>query len=144
MTATGDLMSWWLWPLNAAKLGSDLIDTMIGARDMVTARSATIETGWRDPLNADRRELGLMVSEKVAAFASSGKAIEAAVSTMRRAADANGRALGRLAGGSVMSPVDWWRLAELNLAASTAALAAALTPVRRTVHANRLRLAVRC
>lgn len=80
MTATSDLMRWWLWPLDAARLGEDLIETMTGARDVVAARSATIETALRDPLSADQREIGL--------------------------------------------PFDWWQLAELNLAASAAALTA--------------------
>lgn len=139
-------MDLWLWPVQAARLGSDWMETMAATQRVISARLPTIASAMQNPLAADRRELNLMVSEKVGAFGLSGDAINAAGAVVRRAADANARALGRMAGGGVLWPADWMRLAEGNLAAAVALAAlpaATLAPVHKRVTANDRRLGAR-
>lgn len=133
----------WLWPLQAMRLGSDWMETMAATGRVISARLPTIASAMQNPMAADHRELNLMVSEKVGAFGLSGDAINATGAVMRRAGDANARALGRMAGGGVLWPADWLKLAEGNLAAVAALAAlptAALAPVHKRVTANDRRL----
>ena len=133
----------WLWPLQAARLGGAWAETMLAAQRVVAARMPTIASAMQDPLRADHAELNLMVSEKVGAFQLSGQAVNTANAVVRRAADANARALGRMAGGGVLWPADWMMLAEGNWAAFSAMAAlpaAALAPVHKRVTANDRRL----
>lgn len=140
---TRSAMDLWLWPLQAARLGSDWMETMAATGRVISARLPTIASAMQNPLAADHGELNLMVSEKVGAFNLSGDAINAAGAVVRRAADANARALGRMAGGGVLWPMEWMKLAEGNLAAAAALAAlpaATLAPVHKRVTANDRRL----
>ena len=142
-TITNSAAALWLWPLQAIRLGSDWMETMAATGRVMSARMPTIAAALHNPLTADHGELNLMVSEKVGAFTLSGDAINAAGAAVRRAADANARAFGRMAGGGIVWPSDWMKLAEGNLAAAaalTALPAAALAPVHKRVTANDRRL----
>jgi hypothetical protein len=143
MTTTKDLFALWTWPLEAMKLGTDLAETMVGAQNVISARLPMMGTALTDPLHADHRELGRMVTEKVSAFRTSGKSVERAGGIARDAAAANAKAFRTVALGGLLRPNDWMRLFETNLAA-VAALASlpatALTPIHQGVVANDRRL----
>lgn len=142
-TITNSAAALWLWPLQAMRLGGDWIETWAATGRVISARLPTIASALQNPLDADHRELNLMVSEKVGAFGLSGDAITAAGAVLRRAGDANARALGRMTGGGVLWPADWMKLAEGNLAAAAALAAlpaATLAPVHKRVTANDRRL----
>jgi hypothetical protein len=140
---TEDALTLWSWPLATARWSSDMVEMMMGAQRVVAARMPTILSAMQNPIAADRVELNRMVSEKVGAFNASGASVTAAGSAVHRAADANARALGRMAGGGILWPQDWMRLAESNLAAMAAMAAlptTTLAPIRSGVKANDRRL----
>jgi hypothetical protein len=140
---TDNAMTLWNWPLAAARWNSDVMEMMMGAQRVVAARVPTILSAMQNPIAADHVELNRMVSEKVGAFNASGKSIAAAGDAVHHATDANARALGRMAGGNILWPQDWMRLAESNLAAMAAMAAlptAALAPLQSGVKANDKRL----
>ena len=140
---TEDAMTLWNWPLATAQWSSDMIEMMMGAQRVVAARLPTIVSAMQNPIAADHVELNRMVSEKVGAFNASGKSVSAASDAVQRAANANARALGRMAGGSVLWPHEWMRLAESNLAAMATMAAlptATLAPLQSGVKANDKRL----
>ena len=133
----------WFWPLRAARLGTDVAETMMGAQRVISARMPTISDAMRKPLAPDHAELGLMVSEKVEAFDRSGKSMVAAGGVICRAVVSNAKTLGGLAGGRMLWPNEWMRIAENNMAAAAALVtlpAAALAPIHREVVANDRRL----
>lgn len=133
----------WTWPVKAAQLGNDLLETAVSAHSVVSARLPMIEEAMRSPWSADHQELGRMVTEKVTAFSASGRAAANTGDLLRRASASNARALGRVAGGGIMWPDDWLKLTETNLAAFAAMATlptAALAPIHRGVTANRKRL----
>lgn len=133
----------WTWPIQAARLGSDLMEATRSAQRVMAARLPMISDAMSNPAAADYGELGLMVTEKTTAFRSSGRAATMASDAVRRASGSNARALGKISGGGVLWPQDWLRLVEDNMAAAAAlgALPAAmLAPVHRTVTANDKRL----
>ncbi len=129
--------------MDAMKLGNDLAETMTGAQRVVAARLPMMGMAITDPINADHRELGKMVTEKVAAFRTSGRSVESAGRAARAAATSNAKALGTLAGGGLLWPQDWLRLFETNVAAAAAIAtlpAAALAPIHHGVVSNDKRL----
>jgi hypothetical protein len=126
-----------------AKVASDLAETMLGAQRVVSARLPMIGAAFTDPLNADHRELGRMVSEKVTAFQTSGRSIEKAGGATRDAAAANAKAWQSMAGGAMLWPNDWLRLFEINMTAWAAIAtlpATTLAPIHAGVVANDKRL----
>ena len=140
---TDNAMTVWNWPLAAVRWNSDVMEMVMGAQRVVAARVPTILSAMQNPIAADHVELNRMVSEKVRAFDASGKSITAAGDAVHRAANANARALGRMAGVGVLWPQDWMRLAESNLAAIAAMTAlptATLAPLQSGVKANDKRL----
>lgn len=142
-TTTNPIAELWMWPLHAARLGSDWMETMLATQRVISARLPTIASAMQNPLAADHVELNRMVSEKVSAFGQSGRSVQTAGAVVRQAADANARALGRMAGGGMLWPAEWMALAEGNLAAMAAMAAlpaAALAPVHSRVTANDRRL----
>ncbi len=131
------------WPWLALRWQSELIETWVGAGNVIAARLPMIGTALSDPLHADHRELGKMVSEKTAAFGASSRAASAAGDKVQSAAALNFGMWSRLASGSLVWPSQWLRLAEQNLAAAAALTAlpgAALAPVHGQVVANARRL----
>lgn len=138
-SVTDNAMTLWNWPMAAAHWNKDVIDMMFGAQRVVAARMPTIAAAMQNPLAADHVELSRMVSEKVGAFTTSGKSIEAAGDAVQRAGSANARALGKMASGNIVWPTEWMRLAESNLAAAAAMAAlptATLAPLQDGVKAN--------
>lgn len=134
-----------MWPIAATTFAMDWAGTMLGARRVVDTRLPMIHTAWADPLRADHVEMGRMVTEKVDAFGTSHRTLRAAGERVRRATQANAKALGRLSGGGLLWPSDWLEIAERNLDifATLAALpAAALKPVQTKVEANVRRLRI--
>lgn len=132
-----------MWPVQAARLGSDLVETAAGAQRVIAARLPTIASAMRNPLTADHGELRQMVTEKLGAFRSSSRSLSAANAVVQRASSANAQALGRIAGGGLLWPSDWVRLAERNLAAVAAVAALpseTLAPYHAGVSANDKRL----
>ena len=142
-TMMGNAWAIWMWPLKAAQLGNDLLETASRAHSVISARLPMIEEAMRSPWTADHQELSRMVTEKVSAFGASGRATAHAGDLVRRASAGNVRALGRVASGGLMWPQDWLKLAEANLAACAAMATlpgAALAPIHRGVPANQKRL----
>lgn len=143
MTTTKDLFALWAWPFKAMKLGKDIAETMLGAQNVISARLPMVGTALTDPMNADHRELGRMVTEKVSAFHTSGKSVEKAGGIARDAAAANAKAFRTVVSGGLLWPNDWMRLFETNLAAVAALAtlpATALAPIHQGVVANDRRL----
>lgn len=137
-------MALWMWPLTAARLVSDWAETMTSARSVVDARMPMIAAAWTRPSTADNRELTCMVTEKTSAFGASQRSISSAQETVRRASEANARALGRLSGGGWLGWSEWMKIAERNLEIMTTLTmlpTAALAPVHSTATANARRLA---
>ncbi|UAK25500.1 hypothetical protein [Sphingomonas nostoxanthinifaciens] len=138
-----DMLTLWTWPLQAAKFGSDLVESSFASQRVIAARLPTIGAALQNPFATDHVELSRMVTEKVEAFGASGRSLAATSTKVRRASAANARALGRIASGGLLWPQDWARLAQQNLAAMAdvmTAPAAALAPIRKGVTANDRRL----
>ena len=134
-----------MWPIAATTFAMDLGETVLGARQVIDTRLPMIRAAWADPLRTDVVEMGRMVSEKVDAFGTSHQTLRAASERIRSATQANAKALGRLSGGGVLWPSDWFEIAERNLEIFTtlAALpAAVLKPVQSKVKANARRLRI--
>ncbi len=142
-TMTQNVMTLWSWPLLAGRLASDMVETAMGAQRVVGARMPTLATAMCNPLFADHRELNLMVSEKVSAFGKSQSAMTGTADTVKRASAANAQAARQVAGGAMLWPADWMKLAEANIAAF-AGLAllptSMLAPLHSGVTANDRRL----
>ncbi|UAK25711.1 hypothetical protein [Sphingomonas nostoxanthinifaciens] len=143
MTVARNLLALWGWPLESVKLGTAMMETMVGAQSVIFARLPVIGMALTDPLNADHRELGRMMTEKVSAFRTSGKSVGKAGGLAREAATSNAKAFHALVGGGLLWPADWMRLFEANLAAAAALAtlpAIALAPLHQGVIANDRRL----
>jgi hypothetical protein len=142
-TMAENTFSLWLWPIQAARLGVDAIETMLAAQQVISARLPTLAGAMVQPLSADHGELSLMVTEKVAAFGESRKSATAVSDVIRRASAANAKILGTIAGGGVIWPADWLQLTWDNLAACAAVVALPmdmLKPIHVSVVANERRL----
>lgn len=136
-------MALWMWPLTAVRLASDWTEMMTSARSVVDARVPMIAAAWANPFTADHRELTRMVTEKTSAFGQSQRSISSAQETVRRASEANARALGRLSGGGWLGWSEWTKIAERNLEiATTLAMlpTTALAPIHSKATANARRL----
>lgn len=143
MTATANLMKLWLWPLEAAKAATHIYEVAVATQSVLAARLPILSGAMSDPLTADHRELSLMLSEKVDAFGRSQRSVAQANEKIRRTAERNARDLGHLAGGGLLGPGDWMKMAERNIALGAALLALpmeALAPVHKGVTANARRL----
>jgi hypothetical protein len=143
MTIVENAMTLSSWPWLALRWQSDLLETWLGAGHVIAARLPMIGTALSDPLHADHRELGQMVSEKTAAFGASSRAASAAGDKVHSATMLNFGVLNRLALGSLVWPQQWLRLAEHNLAAAAAITTlpgATLAPLHDRVVANARRL----
>lgn len=84
-----------------------------------------------------------MVSEKTNAFGRSGQSVAIAQASLRRASEANARALGKLSDGQFLGFAEWSGIIERNLgiAATLFALPTnALVPVHSRATANSRRL----
>ena len=143
MPAASNVMKLWFWPLEAARAAADLLETTVATQSVVAARLPMISAAAIDPLAADHRELSLMMSEKVEAFGKSGRTLSQAANVVQEAAGANARDWGRVATGTMLSPLDWMAMTERNLLIATTLMllpAQALAPVRKGVTANARRL----
>jgi hypothetical protein len=137
-------MTLWMWPLTAARLASDWAETLTSAQTVVDARMPMISAAWTNPFTANHNELTRMVTEKTSAFGASQKSISSAQETVRRATEANARALGRLSGGGWLGWSEWTKILERNLEiATTLAMlpTTALAPIHSKATANARRLA---
>lgn len=65
------------WKLGASIWANSVtaLETVLAANNVVRERGRTIDAAMRDPLTADVRELGTMMSEKIAAFGQAGSAV---------------------------------------------------------------------
>ncbi|ATI78702.1 hypothetical protein [Sphingobium yanoikuyae] len=134
----------WMWPLTAARLASDWLETMTIARTVIDARMPMIAAAWTNPFTANHSELTRMVTEKTSALGASQKTISSAQETVRRASEANARALGRLTGGGWLDWSEWTKIVERNLEiATTLAMlpTGTLAPIHSKATANARRLA---
>ena len=136
-------MTLWMWPLMATQLAYDWAETMTSAQSVIDARMPVISVAWANPFTADYRELARIVTEKTSAFGQSQQTISAAQGKVRRAGEANARALGRLSGGGWLGWSEWKQVVERNLEiATTLAMlpTTALAPIPSKATANARRL----
>lgn len=142
-TTMSDVYALWSLPITSLRWASNIMETMVGAQQIIAARMPTLAAAFQNPLAADRAELQLMLTEKVSAFGQSGRSLSLAGQALQRATRANARTAGKMTGGGLIWPDEWARLAETNLAAAVALATlptATLAPIRRKVKANRRRL----
>ena len=142
-TAVDNGMALWMWPLTMAKLSSDWVETMTSAAHVVDTRMPMIAAAWLSPLTANHTELCRMVTEKTDAFGKSGRSVATAQGTIRRASEANARALGKLSGGQLLGFAERTGIFERNLEIAATLLAIptiALEPVHGHATANSRRL----
>lgn len=142
-TAINNGMALWMWPLTMAKLSTDWIETVMSAAHVVDTRMPMIAAAWLSPLTANRTELSRMVTEKTDAFGKSTQSITTAQGSIRRASEANARALGKLSGGQVLGFAEWAGIFERNLEIAATLLAMptkALAPIHGRATANSRRL----
>lgn len=131
-------------PFEFARLATAASETMTRSQQVVTARLPTIWDAWLNPWAADLPELGLMVSEKVGAAAKASRTGSAA--RLNRALADQARAFGRIGGGRLPTPFDWWEMAARNatIAAAMVTLPGEmLAPFHSGVTANAKRLSGR-
>lgn len=136
-------MTLWMWPLTAAQLASDLVETMTRARSVIDARMPMIAAAWTNPFTADHRELTRMVTEKTSAFGQSQRSISSAQEKVRRASEANARAFLQLSGGGWLGWSEWTQVLQRNLEIATTLVmlpTAILSPVHSKATANARRL----
>jgi hypothetical protein len=140
---TSDWFSLWTAPLELARTAMALGETAVHSQSVIAARMPTLFAAFQNPWAADHRELALMVSEKVGAASRSARSASASAATLRRAMNGQAAALGRIGGGDLLTPIDWWGIAERNMtiAASLITLPGAmLKPFHAGVTANAKRL----
>lgn len=142
-TAIENGMALWMWPLTMAKLSSDWMETVSSAAHVVDTRLPMIAAAWQNPFTANYPELSRMVTEKTEAFGRSGRSVATAQGSIRRASEANARALGKLSGGQMLGFAEWAGIFERNLEIAATMLAMptkALAPVHGRATANSRRL----
>ena len=130
----------WQQMLSAGKM---LSETMTASQAVVEHRSRTIEQAMSNPPGADMTELGLMVSEKSAAFGLAGASLSKDWLAMQRDLTAQFSDLSAMMFGQLPGP----RRAQKMLArgsrlGSTAVASSvrAMTPIHRAATANQRRL----
>lgn len=116
-----DWFSLWTAPWEMARTGVAIAETAVNAQQVVAARLPMIGEAFASPLTANHRELGRMVSEKVAATQSSANTPSAA--RLSKAMSGQAAAFGRLAGGAWFGPAEWMAVAERNLAIAASVVA---------------------
>jgi len=133
----------WTAPLEFARTAIAAGETAMHAQAVIAARTPTLLAAAWNPWTADYREIGLMVSEKVGAARRSAHSASVSGATVRRAMDGQAAALGRISGGELLSPFDWWGIVERNIAIASSLImlpGEMLKPFHTGVTANAKRL----
>ncbi|MBN8839113.1 MAG: hypothetical protein J0I25_02795 [Sphingomonadales bacterium] len=131
--------TWFRWldiNLKIAETMAKSAETFVASSMVIAIRSRKIGTAMVAPLTADRRELALMIPEKVAAFSKSGEAAVNAWHAMHRLwLRQTGQLARAILSGEVRIATPWpWldSIARMN--------AATLAPIHRTATRNAKRL----
>jgi hypothetical protein len=143
MPTAKDTMALWMWPWMMAKAHLDFIETLIVAPKVVAARVPVMASAAQNPWLCDYGELTRMVTEKGDALGIAHDKITSASRKLQSASEANARDLGKLAGGAMLLPTDWFEMAERSYSAWAALVALpgeAIAPVHRRVTGNARRL----
>lgn len=138
-----DAYSLMMWPFTQTQNNRDWVNMMQDAQRVMTARMPTLWQAFLAPWQADYREIGLMFSEKSAAFGQSSNAIKAAGRKMDVAGKTQQNAFNKARSGQMVTFFDLWKIYEHNMTAmaSLASLpTAVLKPVKAKVSANARRL----
>jgi hypothetical protein len=138
-----DFFKLWFWPLDAARMGVQITETLMASQSVIEARMPMIGAAMSNPLQANHKELTQMVMEKGQAFGRSQRSVSAALDTVRKSSQANVHDLSRLSGGAFFGPADWMQMFERNMAAAVAIStmpAQALAPIHKRATANARRL----
>jgi hypothetical protein len=141
--AKGNILDLWLWPFEAMRTATDITHTLMNAQAVINTRTPMIKAAIANPTTANTGELNRMVTEKVETFGRSQRKLAAGQSVIQNAVSANVRDLGRIAGGDLLNPADWFRIGQRNLQLwSTMATLPGdvLKPVSRRVAGNASRL----
>lgn len=120
-------------------------ETLLATPAVIAARMPVIGAVFHSPFSADYRELALMVSEKADAFSRSASLGSQGGKSLQASFNANSADIRKLWSGSLVSPFDFWRIAERNLAMMTTFFAlpgTVLAPIHKGVTNNARRLKV--
>ncbi|MBA2935356.1 hypothetical protein HZF05_14815 [Sphingomonas sp. CGMCC 1.13654] len=134
---TSDWLSLWTAPFELARTAVAFAETAAHSQSVIAARMPIIASAMASPWTADGHELGLMVSEKVAAAGRSARSRSGA--RLRSALGGQTRALEA----PWIGPAAWFDIAERNVAIAAALVALPgemLKPFHTTVTANAQRL----
>ena len=141
--AQASVVDLWFWPWTAVKTATGFLETMDNARRVIETRVPMIAAAMFNPLDWANPELHRMVDEKVDAFGRSRRSFEQGQRVIQQALRGNARDLGRLAGGDILMPSEWMRIATRNveaLAALTLLPGEILSPIQKRVASNVRRL----
>ena len=125
------------------RAGTMLSETMTASQAVVEHRSRTIEDAMSDPLGADYKELGRMVSEKATAFGAAGASLSRDWLAMQRDWGAQVSDVSAMMFGKLPSLQKAQAMMARNQRLGSAALASsvrAMTPIHRAATANQRRL----
>ncbi len=132
-------------PLELARTAGAYAETVVDAQAVIAKRTPMIWEAFTSPWTADLPEMALMVSEKAKALDSTARTVATRSASLNNAVNAQLAAVQRLGRTGWMSPMDWWGVAERNLAVCEALIALPgemLAPYHKGVTANAKRLGV--
>ncbi|MDQ4421015.1 hypothetical protein OOT33_11310 [Sphingobium sp. DEHP117] len=135
-----------MWPWTQARTSGDWLEMISDAQQVIAARMPTLWQAFLSPMQADYREIGLMWSEKSAAFTQSAHVLDRARRHLEIASDQQRKIVDKAQTGTPVTFFDLLETTEKTLTAmATLALlpAEALQPVKSAVAANSKRLATR-
>lgn len=133
----------WIEWQKMVRAGTMMSETLSATQAVVEHRTKTIETAMNDPMHADMVELGIMVSEKSAAFGAAGMSLSNDWFAMQREWTAQINDLSAMMLGKMPSPGKAQAMMNRGQRLGSAALASgvrAMTPIHKAATANQRRL----
>lgn len=134
----------WESGMKAASSGLRLAETAHASREVIEHRSKAMSAAMHDPLNADYRELGRMIPEKVEAFSRAGFSAVSDLASIQASLHANwSHAMSIMLSGRMPTMADTSAMTARSSAAlnrSVNLAGKALAPVHRTATGNARRL----
>lgn len=132
-----------MWPWTQARTSGDWLEMISDAQQVMSARLPTLWQAFLSPMQADHKEIGLMWSEKSAAFGRSARVMDRARRHLEIASDQQRKIVDKAQTGTPVTFFDLLETTEKTLTAmATLALlpSEALQPVKSAVAANSKRL----
>tara|TARA_B110001454_G_scaffold218985_2_gene248937 strand:+ start:1732 stop:2178 length:447 start_codon:yes stop_codon:yes gene_type:complete len=132
-----------MWPWTQARTNGEWLEMISDAQQVMAARMPTLWQAFLSPMQADHKEIGLMWSEKSAAFGRSAHAVDRARRHLEIAGNQQRKIVDKAQSGRLVTIFDLLEATEQTLMAmATLALlpTEALKPVKSAVAANSKRL----